>query len=32
MAKYHKYVFDLENRIFLDDFKPMYQNELIRKK
>lgn len=27
MAKYHKYVFDLENRKFVGDFETMYQNE-----
>jgi trans-aconitate methyltransferase len=27
MAKYHKYVFDLENRTFIGDFETMYQNE-----
>jgi len=27
MAKYHKYVFDLENRQFVGDFEAMYQNE-----
>lgn len=27
MAKYHKYVFDLENRKFIGDFETMYQNE-----
>lgn len=28
MAKYHKYVFDIENRKFIGDFETMYQNEL----
>jgi hypothetical protein len=32
MAKYHKYVFNLENRTFIGDFETMYQNELRRKK
>lgn len=27
MAKYHKYVFDLENRKLVGDFETMYQNE-----
>jgi trans-aconitate methyltransferase len=27
MAKYHKYVFDLENKKFIGDFETMYQNE-----
>lgn len=27
MAKYHKYVFDLENRKLVGDFEAMYQNE-----
>lgn len=27
MAKYHKYVFDIENRKFVGDFEMMYQNE-----
>jgi len=27
MAKYHKYVFDLEKREFVGDFETMYQNE-----
>ena len=27
MAKYHKYVFDLEKRQFIGDFETMYQNE-----
>jgi 2-polyprenyl-3-methyl-5-hydroxy-6-metoxy-1,4-benzoquinol methylase len=29
MAKYHKYVFDVENRKFIGDFESMYQNEAI---
>ncbi|MGG7091094.1 methyltransferase domain-containing protein [Campylobacter sp. 1BO] len=29
MAKYHKYVFNLENRKFVGDFELMYQNEAI---
>ena len=27
MGKYHKYVFNLENRKFIGDFETMYQNE-----
>ena len=27
MAKYHKYVFDIEERKFIGDFETMYQNE-----
>lgn len=27
MAKYHKYVFNLENRKFVGDFETMYENE-----
>jgi hypothetical protein len=27
MAKYHKYVFDLENRKFVGAFEKMYKNE-----
>ena len=27
MAKYHKYVFDIDNRKLIGDFETMYQNE-----
>ena len=31
MAKYHKYVFDVEKRTFIGDFENMYAHESIEK-